>query len=314
MSTLANHQQTTGTALSAKASSELSKPALNNVANLKKANLDAGQLVKNENGPSKPESNDCGSPSANSTNNPTAPNSGTNHGLANSTDNRQITPRKRRKQLLEPFILATSQNIKPSNDDSTTACNDEMLRRKENAQSMNVQSAQSGICRRPRPSLLSSYNLTWKSLQYHFLRHAEVKIKSEKKINLTELTNETLKRRNGWKVTHLSTQLENILENEVSFNQKLKELSKLYSENKSRLPPKVQELGSQPFNAKVRHNSISILDKLNDLFSANIQRSNLIHDQIKDTNAMLNKLSNDHKDKLTRMTKKHNKRNSSVKV
>lgn len=327
-STIANHQQTVAAsaALSAAGKSVpelLSKPALNNVSNLKKAHLDAGQLPKNENDFGKLDSGDCGSPSVNSTNHPAMSNSSAanpNSSQANSssTDNRQITPRKRRKQLLEPFMLTTSQSIKLLNDDAANslACSEELLRKKENAQcSLNQPSASSSICRRPRPSLLSSYNLTWKSLQYHFLRHAEVKIKSEKKINLSELTNETLKKRNGWKVGHLSAQLEGVLESEVAFNQKLKELSKLYGENRNLLPPKVKELGSQPFNAKVRHNSISILDKLNDLFAANIQRSNLFHDQIKDTNAILNKLSNDHKDKLTRMTKKHvNKRNSSVKA
>lgn len=316
-----HHQPASGAALSGAggkiAPELLSKPALNNAnSGLKKANPDSGQPIKNENDPTKADSS---SPSTNSTNNPAAPNSSANHSsLPNSsTDNRQITPRKRRKQLLEPFMLTTSQNIKLLNDDSTNplVCNEEMLRKENAPSAVNQQSSAASVCRRPRPSLLSSYSLTWKSLQYHFLRHAEVKIKSEKKINLTELTNETLKKRNGWKVSHLSAQLEGILENEVAFNQKLKALSKLYSENKSRLPPKVQELGSQPFNAKVRHNSISILDKLNDLFAANIQRSNLFHDQIKDTTSMLNKLSNDHKDKLTRMTKKHvNKRNPTVKV
>ena len=240
----------------------------------------------------------------------------------NSTDNRQITPRKRRKQLLEPFMLTNSQNIKLLNDDSNSTnllCNEE-LRKKDNGQfsssSMNYQTTSNSICRRPRPSLMSSYNITWKSLQYHFLRHAEVKIKNEKKVNLQDLTNETLKKRNGWKVGHLSTQLEDILECEISFNRKLKELSKLYGENKNLLPAKVKELGSQPFNAKVCHNSISVLDKLNDLFAANIQRSNLIHDQIKDTNNILNKLTNDHKEKVNRMSKKflNNKRSTTVKV
>lgn len=310
-----NQQQTAGAALGAAGKSApelLCKPALNNLSNLKKPHLDAGQLPKNENDFGKPEAGDCDSPNSH----PAQSNSAANSSLANSssTDNRQITPRKRRKQLLEPFMLTTSQSMKLLNDDATAnslVCSEELLRKKENAP---LPSGSSSICRRPRPSLLSSYNLTWKSLQYHFLRHTEVKIKSEKKINLSELTNETLKKGKGWKVSHLSAQLEGILENEIAFNQKLKELSKLYGENRNLLPPKVKELGSQPFNAKVRHNSISILDKLNDLFAANIQRSNLLHDQIKDTNVILNKLSNDHKDKLTRMTKKHvNKRNSSVK-
>ena len=306
---------------------------LNSISNLKKQNLDSSQLIKNENEITNSSKLDSSNVITNDfislnsiisqeqliTN--TNFNNNANSLAVGATDNRQITPRKRRKQLLEPFMLTTSQNIKLLNDDSSTTnllCNEEHLRKKD--QSLNYQptshaASLANICRRPRPSLLSSYSLTWKSLQYHFLRHAEVKLKSEKKFNLTELTNETLKNRNGWKVNHLSAQLENILENEISFNQKLKEMSKLYGENKNRLPPKVKELGSQPFNAKLSHNSISILDKLNDLFAANIQRSNLFHDQIKDTNSILNKLSVDHKEKVGKMTKKFlNKRNPSVKV
>lgn len=238
-----------------------------------------------------------------------------NNGLI---DNRQITPRKRRKQLLEPFMLTTSQNIKLLNDESTNLLCNEELRKKDgpfSSGAMNYQTASNTLCR-PRPSLLSTYNLTWKSLQFHFLRHAEVKIKNEKKVSLQDLTNETLKKRNGWKVNHLSAQLQDILECEISFNRKLKTLSKLYSDGKALLPPKVKELGNQPFNAKLCHNSITVLDKLNDLFAANLQRSNLIHDQIKDTNNILNKLTKDHREKVNNMTKKYlnSKRSTSVKI
>lgn len=292
----------------------LNKQQQSGVLNLKKQNLDSNQTIKNENESQFTQNSSSKQPLDNIIN---------NNDL--NSQNNQITPRKRRKQLLEPFMLTSSQNIKILNDDSNSAnllCNEDLLLKKkdqihyQNSSTSKQQNInQHTICRRPRPSLLGSYNLAWKSLQYHFLRHSEIKVKSEKKINLTDLTNETLKKRNGWKVNHLSLQLEDVLKSEISFNQKLKELSKLYSENKNNLPPKVMELGLQPFNAKVCHNSITVLDKLSDLFAANIQRSNLLHDQIKDTNSTLNRLSNDHSEKVGRLTKKFlNKRNASVKT
>ncbi|PRD32158.1 UNVERIFIED_CONTAM: Histone deacetylase complex subunit [Trichonephila clavipes] len=67
--------------------------------------------------------------------------------------------------------------------------------------------------KRPSMSLLSSYRQTWKARLNHFSRYSDVKPKEEKKPTVNELANQKgiLQQANGWKVYHLSAQMEEIV-------------------------------------------------------------------------------------------------------
>lgn len=62
-------------------------------------------------------------------------------------------------------------------------------------------------------SLLSSYRHTWKSRHHHFLRYSDVKAKDERRPTIHDIANQkhVLHKVNGWKVYHLSTQMEDLV-------------------------------------------------------------------------------------------------------
>lgn len=72
------------------------------------------------------------------------------------------------------------------------------------------------VVKRPNISLLHSYKHNWKSRHNHFLRYTDVKPKDERRPTVTDLANQkqVVQKINGWKVYHLSTQMEDL----VSFN------------------------------------------------------------------------------------------------
>lgn len=69
------------------------------------------------------------------------------------------------------------------------------------------------IPKRPNISLINSYRHTWKSRQNHYLRYSDVKPKDERRPTVTDLANQkqVLQKLNGWKVYHLSTQMEDLV-------------------------------------------------------------------------------------------------------
>lgn len=241
-----------------------------------------------------------------------------------------ITPRKRRKQLLEPFTLTTSQNIKLLNSGDelksalfsemhSSAIDDDLLKKKDSnaigcAGNIGISSSSAlgndhslsaSSCRRSRPSLMTSYNVTWRSLQNHFQRHCEVKVKPDKRsINSNEQCVESVQKRNGWKVHHLGRQLRDLIENEASHAERMQRYLKVYDAGKACLPDKVRREGSKPYNKAIAHNSITILEKLSDLLRANIQRSNLFQEQIRETNQTLLKLTNEHRERVNKLSKR----------
>lgn len=62
-------------------------------------------------------------------------------------------------------------------------------------------------------SLLNSYKQTWKSTQNHFMRYSDVKPKEERKPTIIDLANQyrIQDRIKGWKVYHLSTQMDDLV-------------------------------------------------------------------------------------------------------
>ena len=230
------------------------------------------------------------------------------------------TPRKKpRKQLLEPSSLKTSQNIRLLNNSANTSKDREVINDKESVVRIN---------KKPRVSLLSTYNMGWKSLQYHFLRYSDVRPKPEKKLTLSELSNEGLQRRNGWKIHHLATQMEVMSDNEESVYRRLTEFLDTFEKdvvalNGSQCSTTTTTNSSNTNCSNNTNNNInnnlsvcelnsrtldsnldSITVKLNDLIRGNLQRSNLFAEQISEARQLIIKLTNDHKERVGKITKK----------
>jgi len=73
------------------------------------------------------------------------------------------------------------------------------------------------IPKRPNISLINSYRHTWKSRHNHYLRYSDVKPKDERRPTVTDLANQkqVLQKLNGWKIYHLSTQMEDLVSIEL---------------------------------------------------------------------------------------------------
>ena len=243
------------------------------------------------------------------------------------------TPRKKpRKQLLEPFshISALSSGMKLMTDSTQfNASGDMNLQRssqdysedvltddansqeeeedyeiEDDEEDQGVPSPQTlASTRKPRLSLLTTYGSPWKSLQYHFLRYSDVKPKAEKKLTLSELSNEGLQKKNGWKIHHLATQMEDMSESEGEIFDRLNSILSRFEEKVSPLPG-LDDAVNPDLPVKV-----SISDKLTDLIRGNLQRSNVFQEQMNESRSLLIKLTNDHREKIGRVTRKNiNKR------
>lgn len=251
-----------------------------------------------------------------------------------TTSDAVTTPKKRtRKQLLEPFNpTKSSANIRlfpstgeekktpssrtashPTNNESSMQVLEESDEEEqmESDEASQEDAADSPIIlpsstNRPRLSMLNSYTLPSKSLQYHFLRYTDVKPKPEKKLTLSELSNQVLHKKNGWKIHHLSAQLEDTSNNEAGILDRLQKILDTFERELSKVPLDDDEL---PLGSNTLPVKVSLRDRLSDLIRGNIQRSVIYQDQSTESRQLLIKLTNDHREKVAKLTKKNlNKR------
>lgn len=134
--------------------------------------------------------------------------------------------------------------------------------------------------RRPCMSLINSYRHTWKSRHNHFLRYTDIKAKEERRPTVNELANQkyVLQKVNGWKIYHLTTQIEDIAEMEKELSTRLNGLHKRLEKGAHR------DLGKD-------------VSKVQEIIKANLQRSKLIQDQLRESKANTQELF-DHKEKV----------------
>jgi len=141
---------------------------------------------------------------------------------------------------------------------------------------------------KPRLSLINSYRHTWKSRHNHFLRHSDVKVKEDRRPTVNELANQrlVLQKIDGWKVYHLSSQMESIVEMETDLTKKLNGLHKRLE--------------------KVAHPDLSHKDltKVHELIKANLQRSKVVQDQVKEAKGHALDLF-EHKSKVKEIVNKY---------
>lgn len=74
-------------------------------------------------------------------------------------------------------------------------------------------SSSSSSSKKPNISILSGYNHGWKSRHHHFLKYSDVKYKEEKKSTVSDIANQkyVTQKINGWKIYHLSAQMEDLV-------------------------------------------------------------------------------------------------------
>lgn len=62
-------------------------------------------------------------------------------------------------------------------------------------------------------SLLNSYKQNWKATHNHYLRHSDVRPKDERRPTIMDLANQyrVQDKVNGWKIHHLTTQMEDLV-------------------------------------------------------------------------------------------------------
>lgn len=74
-------------------------------------------------------------------------------------------------------------------------------------------SSSSSSSKKPNMSILSGYSHGWKSRHHHFMRYSDVKYKEEKKAGVNDIANQkyVTQKINGWKIYHLSAQMENLV-------------------------------------------------------------------------------------------------------
>lgn len=137
---------------------------------------------------------------------------------------------------------------------------------------------------------------------------------------MAELGNEVLQRRNGWKVHHLVGQLTDLIQNEQHTRQRVNSLLETFIEdgakkvhdlanNCHKLPEQYSTLlRSQRSYGKNEFKPELIVMKLDDLLRGDLQRSNLFDDQLRDCRDLIVRITNEHRDRVARITTKFNKR------
>lgn len=143
------------------------------------------------------------------------------------------------------------------------------------------------VLRRPQMQLVQSYRHTWKSRHNHFLRYTDIKPKEPQKPTVNELSNQkyVLQKVNGWKIYHLSTQIEDIIDMEKELSSKLNSLHRKLDKFAHR------DLGKD-------------VSKVQEIIKANLQRSKLIQEQLKDSKDHSQELF-EHKDKVVSIIQRY---------
>ncbi|GIY65714.1 hypothetical protein CEXT_338531 [Caerostris extrusa] len=134
--------------------------------------------------------------------------------------------------------------------------------------------------RKPNISLLHTYRQSWKARHNHFARYSDKK----KRPTVNELANQKgiVQEVNGWKVYHLTAQMEEIVNLEETVHSRLSHLLDFVEKDNKIL--------------RSRNNSDEdrIINKLTDLIKGNMQRSKLVQEQIAESNQQAIKIL-DHK-------------------
>lgn len=123
--------------------------------------------------------------------------------------------------------------------------------------------------------LEQSYKQSWKAANNHFQRYTDVKQREERRPTIVDIANQShvLQKVNGWKVYHLSAQIEDLCELESQAYDKLDQMLKSMEATPKQSPE---------------------VERINELLKGNMQRSKIIMDGINEARTQIMKIF-DHK-------------------
>ncbi|XP_030751138.1 histone deacetylase complex subunit SAP130 [Sitophilus oryzae] len=123
-------------------------------------------------------------------------------------------------------------------------------------------------------SLLNGYRQTWKATHNHYQRYSDVKPKDERRPTIMDLANQNkvTEKINGWKIHHLSTQMEDLAEQEQTVYDQLTELLKVTE----------SEENSKQIDKEV--------NRVNELIKGNLQRIKIINDGMLEAKCQIMKI------------------------
>ncbi|CAH1976240.1 unnamed protein product [Acanthoscelides obtectus] len=192
----------------------------------------------------------------------------------------EMSPRKKpRKQQL------TGNDLDEHNDDMQFISENTVKKEHEDSDgnhSDEIKDRNSETCvtvRKPAPvSLLNSYRQNWKATHNHYLRHSDVKPKDERRPTIMDLANQcrVQEKINGWKIHHLTTQMEDLADQEEGVYNQLTELLKCTE----------SEENCRQYDKEI--------NRVNELIKGNLQRVKIINDGMKEAKSQIMKIF-DHK-------------------
>ncbi|XP_044267911.1 histone deacetylase complex subunit SAP130 isoform X1 [Tribolium madens] len=198
----------------------------------------------------------------------------------------EMSPRKKpRKQQ-----LTGSNDIDEHNDDMQFITDSSLKKEQEDSDGNQSDEPRDGApeagqvttVRKPASaSLLNSYRQTWKATHNHYLRYSDVRPKDERRPTIMDLANQyrVQEKVNGWKIYHLSTQMEDLAEQEQQVYNQLNELLK-----------NTESQEALDFEKDI--------NRINELIKGNLQRIKIINDGMIEAKTQIMKIF-DHKGHVT---------------
>ncbi|XP_058789930.1 histone deacetylase complex subunit SAP130-like isoform X2 [Phymastichus coffea] len=211
----------------------------------------------------------------------------------------EMSPRKKpRKQQLtaveiteslckEDMMFITEEKIRKDLLNVKEDSKDKYVDRKHGSTSQQEAKSQQ-TNQKNRPTLLEpGYKNQYNGRMHHFKRPSDVKAKIENKPTIYEIAQEKdiMKRIEGWKVHHLTAQMEDLAETEKWVYEKLRGTLTLLE------------------NQQNRDGQNDHLEKVNELIKGNMQRSNLISDGMNEARTQLMSMF-DHKPNVSNLLQK----------
>ncbi|XP_017791180.1 PREDICTED: histone deacetylase complex subunit SAP130-A [Habropoda laboriosa] len=171
-----------------------------------------------------------------------------------------ITEERMKKELKEE----PKEKLSEKRQSSNTQC--DVIKSPTQQQTVSIRT-------RPTPSLLGpSWKNRWSSRLHHYRRPNEVRPREERRPTVAEIAQQkhVLQKLNGWKVYHLTAQMEDIADLEKQVHEKLKTtLTMLESQQ------------------NVRNRQDDGLERVNELIKGNMQRSSLISEGMNEARTQL---------------------------
>lgn len=219
-------------------------------------------------------------------------NDDSNHAIINNKEEEETKPPMEMSPRKKPRKQQLTGNDLDENKDDMQFISDQHPIKKEEDSDVNQsdepkdgapEAGQVTTVRKPASaSLLNSYRQNWKATHNHYLRHTDVKPKDERRPTIMDLANQyrVQDKVNGWKIHHLSTQMEDLADQEQTVYNQLTELLKCTE----------SEEGCKQFNKEI--------NRINELIKGNLQRIKIINDGMVEAKSSIMKIF-DHKVHVT---------------